>query len=176
LREKSGGTLRFKIYPGGVSGDEKETIRKMRLGQLQATGVTGSGLADVVPDVHVLDVPFLFKSGEEVDYVLEKVYPEFQKKFEEKGFRLLGFTEAGFVYFYSQYPIAAPGDLRGGDIKAWLWEGDVLNQGMFDTYQIPSVPLALPDVLSALQTGMINTVFGPPPPPSRCSGIRRSST
>jgi TRAP-type transport system periplasmic protein len=162
LRDKTGGTLRFKIYAGGVSGDEKEMVRKMRLGQLQACGVTGSGLADVVPEVHVLDLPFLFDSPGEVDYVLEKVFPDFQKRFEAKGFHLLGFTEAGFSHFYSQLPLASPADFRSPNVKAWLWEGDVLNQVVFETYQIPSVPLALPDVLQGLQTGMINTVLGPP--------------
>jgi TRAP-type C4-dicarboxylate transport system substrate-binding protein len=162
LRAATGGQVRFKIYPGGVAGDERDMIRKMRLGQLHASGVTGSGLSDVVPEVHVLDVPFLFESGAEVDHVLEALLPEFQQRFEAKGFRLLGFTEAGFVHFYSRLPLASPSDFRSAEVKAWLWEGDVLNQAFFEAYRIPSVPLALPDVLSSLQTGMINTVFGPP--------------
>jgi TRAP-type transport system periplasmic protein len=162
LREATGGALRFKIYPGGVAGDEKDTIRKMRLGQLHATGVTGAGMADIVPEVHVLDLPFLFESGEEIDYVLERLLPEFQKRFEDKGFRLLGFTEAGFVYFYSQLPLTTASDFGSSDVKAWLWEGDVLTQAVYEAFGIPSVPLSLPDVLTGLQTGMVNTVLGPP--------------
>ncbi len=162
LRKASGNTMRIRVYPGGVAGDEKDVIRKMRLGQFHAIGATGAGMAEIVPAVHVLDLPFLFDDGEEVDYVLERIFPDFQKMFLDKGFRLLGFTEAGFVHFYSQIPISSPEDFRSREVKAWLWEGDPLITALYRAFGIQSVPLALTDVLTGLQTGMINTVFGPP--------------
>src|SRR6185369_5846559 len=70
LQSKTGGQVRFKFYWGGVQGDEKDVVRKMRLGQLQSAGITGMGLGEVAPELRVLDVPFLFRSPSEVDYVL----------------------------------------------------------------------------------------------------------
>ena len=162
LQEATSGALRFKLYPGGVLGDESEVLRKMRSGQIQAAGVSGSGMASIVPEVHVLHLPFLFENGGEVDYVLEHLFPEFQRKFQEKGYRLLGFTETGFSYLYSKLPLASPEDLRASRVKGWVWEGDVLHQAAADAYHMASVPLVLNDVLAALQTGRINTLYCPP--------------
>jgi TRAP-type transport system periplasmic protein len=162
LQEATSGAVLFKLYAGGVLGDERDVIRKMRLGQIQAAGVGGAGMSEVVPEVHVLHLPFLFESGGEVDYVLEQLFPEFQRKFEEKGFRLLGFTETGFSYLFSKLPLASPADLRASDVKAWVWAGDALHQAVYEAYRMPSVPLALTDVLTGLQAGKINTVYCPP--------------
>src|SRR3990167_7099405 len=57
----SNGRLAFKIYPGGVSGDEKDVLRKMRIGQIHAAGLTGVGLGEIVPAIRILELPMLFK-------------------------------------------------------------------------------------------------------------------
>ncbi|MBI2570652.1 MAG: TRAP transporter substrate-binding protein DctP [Candidatus Schekmanbacteria bacterium] len=162
VQERSGGRVKFKVFAGGVSGDEKDMVRKMRLGQLSAAGITGIGLAEILPSIHVLDLPFMFASNEEVDYVLDKVQKSFEQRFLDKGFVLLGFTEAGFVHFFSNIEIKSQQDFANPAVKAWSWEGDLLSEELYRAFGVNPVPLALPDVLTQLQTGMINTTYAPP--------------
>jgi TRAP-type C4-dicarboxylate transport system, periplasmic component len=160
LQAQSGGKLALKIYAGGVSGDEKDVLRKMRIGQVHAAAFTGVGLGQIVPAVRVLELPMLFRNYQEVDYVKNKVQPNFEKQFAEKGFILLGWAEAGFVNIYSNKPIAKKADMQG--VKMWAWEGDPLVKTMYETLGIVPIPLALPDVLTSLQTNLIDGVYGPP--------------
>jgi len=61
IQEKTGGKLKFRLYAGGVAGDEKDVVRKIRLGQLHAGGFTGVGFGEIAPEVRILDAPFLFR-------------------------------------------------------------------------------------------------------------------
>ncbi len=160
LQTASGGKLALKIYPGGVSGDEKDVIRKMRIGQVHGAGFTGVGLGDIVPSVRVLELPMLFKNYQEVDYVRNKLSKDFEAQFDQKGFVLLGWAEAGFVNIFSNKPIKSKADMQG--TKWWAWEGDPLVKVMYESLGIVPIPLALPDVLTSLQTKLIDAVYGPP--------------
>lgn len=160
LQTASGGRLAFKIYAGGVSGDERDVIRKMRINQIHAAGLTGVGLGDIVPAVRVLELPMLFKNYQEADYVKSKLQKEFETQFEQKGYVLLGWSEAGFVNIFSNKPIKSKADMSG--TKWWAWEGDPLVKAMYDSLGIVPIPLALPDVLTSLQTNLIDAVYGPP--------------
>jgi TRAP-type C4-dicarboxylate transport system substrate-binding protein len=152
--------LALKIYAGGVSGDEIDVLRKMRIGQVHAAAFTGVGLGQIVPAVRILELPLMFRSYEEVDYVKGKLEPEFNKQFSDKGFESLGWAEAGFVNIFSNKPIKSKADMSG--VKMWAWEGDPLVQAMYDALGITPIPLALPDVLTSLQTNLIDGVYGPP--------------
>ena len=160
LQAKSGGKLALKIYAGGVSGDEKDVLRKMRIGQVHAAAFTGVGLGQIVPSVRILELPMLFRNYQEVDYVKGKLQPEFEKQFDANGFVMLGWAEAGFVNIFSNKPIANKEDMKG--VKMWAWEGDPLVKAMYETLGIVPIPLALPDVLTSLQTNLIDGVYGPP--------------
>lgn len=160
LREKSGQKLGLKIYAGGVSGDEKDVIRKMRIGQVQAAAFTGVGLGSIVPSVRVLELPFLFENASKVDAAKAAIRSELEAMFQSKGFVLLGWSDAGFVNIFSNKPIKKADDLKG--VKMWAWEGDPLAKAMADTMGIAPIPLALPDVLTSLQTNLIDAVYGPP--------------
>ncbi len=160
LLAQSNGKLALKIYAGGVSGDEKDVLRKMRIGQVHAAAFTGVGLGQIVPSVRILELPMLFKNYQEVDYVKNKLKPEFEKQFADKGYILLGWAEAGFVNIYSNKPIAKKEDMQG--VKMWAWEGDPLVKAMYESLGIVPIPLALPDVLTSLQTNLIDGVYGPP--------------
>lgn len=84
IEKATDGNVSFKFYPGGVSGDEKDVIRKMRIGQLHGAGFTGVGLGTIFPEVRVLDLPFLFHSDQEVEYVYQAMTDYFAKRFEKK--------------------------------------------------------------------------------------------
>ena len=155
--EKTEGQVGFRIYPGGVMGDDKSILRKMQVGQLHGGGFTGTGISEMVPDFRVLGVPFLFQTYGEIDSTLEIVEPAFRKSFEQHGFILLAVTEIGFIYTMSTSPITSLEELRRS--KCWSPEGDPVSQAYFETIEVSPVPLSIPDVLPALQTGLINTVF-----------------
>jgi len=154
------GSVEFKFYPGGVSGDEIDVIRKMRIGQVHAAGFTGVGLGEILPEVRVLDLPFLFRDDKEIEYVYEKMTDHFAARFEEKGYVLLGWVPVGWIHFFSKKEITAIDDLN--NTKAWMWEGDPLVQNMYRRLAVNPHPLSVTDVLLSLQTGMIDTVYASP--------------
>ena len=160
LREKTGNKLRFKFYAGGVSGDEKDVVSKMRIGQLHAAGVTGVGLGVVAPAVRVMDAPFLFRSAAEVDYAHSKVDAELDAAIEKGGFVNLGWAEVGLVYVFTNIPIKDFEDLK--KTKMWVWEGDPIAEAAFKAVDVNPIPLSIQDVMTSLQTGLINAVYGSP--------------
>lgn len=160
LIQKTNGALKLKIYFGGVLGDEKDVIRKMQIGQVHIGGFTGLGLGIVNPSVRVLELPMLFNSYEEADYVTRQIQPRLETGFEKKGFVLLGWAETGFVNIFSNRPIGKREDMDG--MKMWMWEGDPLVKALYDRFGIVPIPLALPDVLTSLSTNLIDAVYAPP--------------
>jgi TRAP-type C4-dicarboxylate transport system substrate-binding protein len=160
LIKRTNGNVKIKIYAGGVLGDEKDVIRKMQIGQVHIGGFTGLGLGIVNPQVRVLELPMLFNTYEEADYVTSKIQPKLEAGFEKKGFVLLGWAETGFVNIFSNRPIGKREDMDG--MKMWMWEGDPLVKEMYDRFGIVPIPLALTDVLTSLSTNLIDAVYAPP--------------
>lgn len=157
VSEKTNGEVGFKIYSGGVMGDDRSMFRKMQIGQLQGGGFTMTGIGNVVPDFRVMGVPFLFRSYEEVDRVREGILPYFKKAFEEKDLILLAMSEVGFIHTMSTSPITSLEELRKR--KSWTPEGDPVSSTYLATIGVTPTSLSIPDVLSSLQTGMIDTVY-----------------
>lgn len=157
IEDSTAGEVKFKIYPGAVQGDEKDVLRKMRIGQVHSAGFTGVGLGEILPEVRIMDAPFLFNNYDEVDYVSEKLSKHFAKKFEEQGYVLLGWAEVGFVYVFTNTPVKDIKDMNG--VKMWMWEGDPIAEAAFTSMNISPIPLSLTDVLTSLQTNLINGVY-----------------
>jgi len=155
--EKSNGEIGFKIYAGGVMGDDRSMYRKMRVGQLNGGGFTMTGIGEVVPDFRALGIPFLFNSYEEVDYVKKKLSSRLEKEFDKKGLVLMTISEVGFIYTMSTTPITTLAELKKS--KAWVPEGDPVSKVLLETVGVTPIPLSIPDVLTSLQTGLINTAF-----------------
>jgi TRAP-type C4-dicarboxylate transport system substrate-binding protein len=155
--DKTGGEVGFRIYPGGVMGDDHSMYRKMRVGQLHGGGFTMTGISLVVPDFRVMATPFLFESYEEVDYVKEGLTPTFMERFREKGLEFIAMTEVGFLYAMSTKPIYTLKDQQ--ESKNWSPSGDPMSEGYFAALGITPVPLSISDVLSSLQSGLIDTVY-----------------
>jgi len=105
LKQKSNGRLVLKVYPGGVMGDEPDVLRKIRSQQLQGAFFTGYGIGRIYSPARVLEMPFLFQSTEESDYVRKRIMPDITQGFRNKGFELLGWPEVGFLHFFSKHPI-----------------------------------------------------------------------
>ncbi len=160
IREETGGDVGLRFYPGGVQGDEMIVLDKIRFGQLQGGGLTGVGLGQIAPSLRIMEAPFLLTDPSEVDAVHRAMDPIFEAELERAGFVLLGWAEVGFVYLYSRQPVVSLDDLRRQ--KVWLWEGDPLAEALFREAGVAPVPLAVSDVLTSLQTGLISAVYVTP--------------
>lgn len=155
------GEVSFKIYYGGVSGDEPDVLRKVRIGQMQGGIFTGKVLGDIFGDLRAVEIPFTFYDNQKkASETLIKLTPQLNEGLKKKGFVNLGFYEVGQVYVVSTKKISNLDELKG--TKIWSWEGDRLVEALLDSLQLVSVPLALPDVLSSLSTGIIHAAYAPP--------------
>ena len=160
VMKKTGNTVQLKIYAGGVLGDEMDMLRKLKIGQIQGVALTSAGLSSLFREMDVLQVPFLFQSYEEVDAISKKIDPFLRKGFEDNGYVLLGWSEAGFVYLMSTVPVASVADLKKH--KVWIWEDSPMSKAIFDEAGVKAIPLTIPDVLVGLQTGLVEVVYAPP--------------
>ncbi len=157
----TGGEVSMKVYYGGVAGDEPDVLRKVRIGQLHGGIFTGKVLGDIYGDLRAMEVPFTFYGDQKkASAVLTKLTPQFNQGIKSKGFVNLGFYEIGQVYVVSTKKVSNLDELKS--VKIWSWEGDPVVEAMLSSLKMVSVPLALPDVLSSLSTGIINAAYAPP--------------
>ena len=157
VTEKTGGEVGFRIYPGGVMGDDQAMFRKMRVAQLHGGGFTMTGMATVVPDFRILALPSLFSSYEEVDHVVAGLLPTFGERFREKELELIAVTEVGFIYSMSTKAITTLDELRQS--KNWSPSGDPISENYLQDLGITPIQLSIPDVLPSLQSGLVETVY-----------------
>ncbi len=160
VRAETGGQVGFRFYAGGSQGSDLDVLRKIRTGQIQGAGLTGVGLGEIEPSLRIMELPFMFRSVEEVERAHEVLDPIFERRVRERGFEILGWAEVGFVYLFSQEPVRSVEDVR--PMKMWLWEGDPLAQALLGAFDVSPVPLNVTDVLTSLQTGIINTIYATP--------------
>jgi TRAP-type transport system periplasmic protein len=159
-QQKTGNAVQFKIYPGGVMGDERDMVRKMHIGQLQAAMLSSASLASMFPEIDVLQIPFLFDSYPETDFVVGKMQDGFKSGLEKNGYVALGWSEAGFVYLMSTVPVETLELLRKA--KVWIWNDSPMSKAIFEEAGVIGVPLSITDVLVGLQTGLVEVVYVPP--------------
>jgi len=159
VEQKSNGRIKFKMYSGGVMGDEPDVLRKIRKGQLQGGMFTGYGIGRIYSPARVLEMPFLFKNVNESDYIREQIMPDLEIGFRESGFELLGWPEVGFIHFFSTQPITSVDDIK--KLRIWLWQGDPLGEAFFKAANIDPIPLSIMDVYTQLSAkhGSIDTVY-----------------
>jgi len=160
IAEKTDGRVELKFYPGGVMGSEQSVLRKIRAGQLQGGAFSSGGLADVYPDIQLLNLPMLFDSFAEVDYVRARMEPVMKQNLEAKGFVLLGVAEAGFTRIFSAQPIGDLAAIRKS--RLWAPEGDLMVEETYRSMGLSPVFLPISDVYTGLQTGLVDTVTATP--------------
>lgn len=156
IKERTDGRVAFKFYPGGVMGNDKSVMKKIRLGQLQGGALTAGSMSLIFSDVQVYGLPMLFQSYAEVDYIRPRIDPLLKEGLARNGFVCLGISEGGFVYLMSDEPVRSIDQLKSR--KVWMPEGDRLTEALFSRMGVPPIPLPLADVYTGLQTGLIDTV------------------
>lgn len=152
--------VKFKIYPGGVQGDDETVLRKMRIGQLHGGVVAAGSLTRFYPDLQIYNLPLQFRSYEEVDYIREKMDAMIADGLREGGIETFAFTETGFAYMFTQTPVTSISEL--GELKAWIPDNDPIAAELIKSFDVSPIPLNITDVLAGLQTGLINAVVAPP--------------
>ncbi len=160
VAKKTEGRGKIKLYGGGVMGNEKSVLRKIRIGQLQVGAFTSGAMAQVYPDLSLYSLPLLFNSLAEVDFVRARMDPVLKQGLEKKGFASLGFAEGGLALMFSRQPIQNLVDLKGK--KVWVPEGDLPSYAAMDANGLTPVTLPLTDVLTGLQTGLIDVIGASP--------------
>jgi TRAP-type C4-dicarboxylate transport system substrate-binding protein len=160
-RTAQGGASKYVVYPDGSQGGEAEMARRMRIGQLQGALMSVVGLREIEPSVAALqNLPLLFRSWEELDYVREKMRPAMEKKFLEKGFVVLAWGDAGWVRFFSKEAAVRPDDYKR--MKFFAWGAEQEQQAIMKSLGYTPVPLETADILPSMQTGMISVVPSTP--------------
>jgi len=159
-RKISGGRVTMKIYSGGIAGDEPDMIRKMRINQIQAAAMTGSGLGKIDPDFLVYQLPFLTQNDEELDYLFEKLRPELEALLEDKGFTFLALIKSGWLRFFAKEKVITPADFR--KLKFFVMEGSPEIDQAWKAMGFHIVPLPPNDAFAALQSGMVEVFSASP--------------
>jgi TRAP-type C4-dicarboxylate transport system substrate-binding protein len=160
VKQRTGGRVKMKFYPGGVMGNDQSVHRKIKIGQLHGGAFTQAGLAQVYPGIQVLGLPMLFRSLQEVDYVRQHIDVVLKREMEAAGFVLLGISEGGFARILSKQTMQDLESLRSS--KVWVPEGDKVAITVFRGLGITPISLPLADVFTGLQTGLIETISANP--------------
>ncbi len=160
IESKTDGRVKLKLYGGGVMGSDKKVLRKIRIGQLQGGAFTSIGLSERYRNIVLYGLPMVFQSQAEVDYVRQRMDSTLMKGLDDAGFVGFGFAGGGFAMLMGAEPIADLRDLRGR--KVWVPEGDNISYQAMEALQLSPVVLPITDVLTGLQTGLIEYVATPP--------------
>jgi TRAP-type C4-dicarboxylate transport system substrate-binding protein len=160
IAERTSGRVAFRFYPGGTMGSDQAILRKMRIGQLHGGALLAGSLSTVDPNAEIYNLPLLFHSYDEVDAVRSRFDQKLIQRLENEGLVVLGFVETGFVYLMSSKPTASFDELEGR--KIWVPEGDEISKAITDASGLSPVALSVADVMTGLQTGLIDTVAAPP--------------
>jgi TRAP-type C4-dicarboxylate transport system substrate-binding protein len=160
ITARTDGRVTFKFYGGGVMGNDKKVLRKIRIGQLQGGVFTSSGLAERYGDIVLYGLPMVFRSQAEVDYVRERMDTQLQAGLAEAGFASFGFAGGGFAMLMGNEPVTKIEQLRGR--KVWVPEGDLASYQAMQAMELAPVVLPITDVLTALQTGLLEYFATPP--------------
>jgi TRAP-type transport system periplasmic protein len=156
-RKAQGGTATFTVFTDGTQGGEEDTVRRMRVGQLNAALLSVVGLTEIDRSVAALQLmPLVYRSWEEVDYVRERIAQKLEKRLYDKGYVVLFWADAGWVRYFSREPALHPGDFKRR--KIFVWSGDNNQVDILKAMGYQPVPLETADILPGLQTGLITVV------------------
>lgn len=161
IETRTRGRVKMIWYMSDVMGDEPQLVKRMKRGDLQGAALSMVGLGTVQPAFRALVLPFLFKNYREVDYILDSLYPKFDRLVDEKGFVLMGFSEVGFAYYFTQQQIHSIQDIE--NLNTWIWdEGEVFAEDFMREIGFRNPVLtSLFDLKPALTEGRINAYYSP---------------
>ncbi len=160
IRDKTEGRVKFKFYPGGVMGNDENVLRKIRIGQLHGGAITTNTLSQHSVCATLYGLPFLFSSLDDAADIRKTTDTMLSDQIEKDGFVNFGFAQGGFTYLMSKRVINNFDDLRKQ--KSWVPENSDVGLAVYRYIDVTPTSLPLSDVLTGLQTGLINNVITSP--------------
>ena len=159
-RNITGGQVTVTVYPGGIAGDEGDMIRKLRTNNLQGAIFTSLGLNQLYKDTLVLSVPFLIRDDREFDYILDKVGPKLESDIEKAGFKVVAWTNVGWLHFLGKRPIVRPDDLKRQRMAST--DSDAAIDQAFKNLGFNTITLSNNEVMPGLSSGMVDACYAIP--------------
>ena len=156
IQERTDGRVQIKYYGGGIMGNDTKVLGKIRIGNLQGGAFTPSALQKIYPEISLYGLPLTFESEEEAAYVRSRLDQTIMDGLAKAGFVNFGFAAGGFAVIMSNEPVRSLSDLKGK--KVWVPEGDTISYASMQALSLSPVTLPLTDVLTGLQTGLIDIV------------------
>jgi TRAP-type C4-dicarboxylate transport system substrate-binding protein len=155
------GGAKLTVYTDGTQGGEADMVRRMRAGQLQAAMLTVTGISYIDDSVAALqNMPMIFRSTRELEYVREKMRPRLEKGLREKGFVVLFWGDAGWIRFFSKRPGTTPDEIRR--MKLFTLAGNPQATDLWKLAGFQPVDLEVTNALTGLNTGLIDCVPSDP--------------
>ncbi len=162
IGQRTQGRVKIKIIGGGIMGNDKKVLGAIRIGRLHGGALTPSALGDRYPDINLYGMPLVFDTHDEAMYVRDRMDERLRDGLRDKGFETFGFATGGFAVLMSNTPIRTLDDMRGK--RVWVLEGDTISYASMEAMSLSPVTLPLTDVLTGLQTGLVDIVAVPPLP------------
>lgn len=156
IKERTEGRVQIKYYGGGIMGNDQKVLSRIRIRSLQGGAFTPTALASQYSDLNLYGLPMVFDSEQEAAYVRSQMDARLSKGLEEAGWVNFGFAAGGFAILMSNTPVTTLADLKGK--KVWVPEGDSISRASMEAMSLSPVNLPLTDVLTGLQTGLIDIV------------------
>ena len=155
VEKLSGGRINVIVYLAGRKGDEQSLVRQVYRGDLELCGVSTGAMSGMVPDVDILELPYLFDSAEQADRILDgPARPILEQMLEEKGFKLLMYSENGYRNFGTKGGfVKTPADLLAKKMRS---QESPVHVEMYRALGASPVTISVGEVLSALQTGVVD--------------------
>jgi len=162
ISERTDGRVKIKIIGGGIMGNDKKVLGAIRIGRLHGGALTPSALGARYPDINLYGMPMVFDSHEEAKYVRSRLDERLRIGLQDIGFETFGFATGGFAVLLSNLPVRSLDDMKGK--RVWVLEGDEISYESMEALSLTPVTLPLTDVLTGLQTGLVDVVAVPPLP------------
>jgi TRAP-type C4-dicarboxylate transport system substrate-binding protein len=159
IEDRTAGRVKLKFYGGGTQGAEQAVLRKIRIGQLHGGTFAPTTFMKQYSDINIYGLPFVFQSWDEMRYVRERMDAALEAGFTDLNLVTFGFV-GSFSMVLSNEPISNHADMKGK--KVWLPQGDTISYEAMKRLQLSPVALPVTDVLTGLQTGLLDIAAIPP--------------
>lgn len=162
IKELSDGKFEVVPKPSGALGGERDVVEGLQIGSIPLTISSTGPLGNFVPEIYVLDFPFLFENYEHARSVLDgPIGQELLQKFEDKGLIGLAWTENGFRHLTNNTrEVKNPADMDGLKIRTME---NKIHMAAFEALDASPTPLSFTELFTALQQGTVDGEENPIP-------------
>jgi len=159
LKKATNGNVELNWFWGGVMGNDKDYIQKMKIGQLHGAAFSGQGVVLVCPEMAVLELPFLFNNYDEVDYIRKTMISTFDRYVESRGYKLIVWADQDFDQIYSvKYKMDRLEDFSKARFLTWYGP---MEHKLLTTLGSSPVPVNVTEVSPSILQGVGDALIAP---------------